>query len=161
MTGVNQRILVFVSMVGLVAAALAQRASAAQPPFSIVISTPRDTVKAGSNVDVEVTVTNTSDHDIKYRRLNWPHVKQDVRDSKGRPAPETPYGRELHAGHVGPTRNPLRGALEPGKTNRVRYPLTMIYDLSQPGTYTVQEEQEDPETKTFVKSNTITVTVTP
>jgi hypothetical protein len=36
-----------------------------------------------------------------------------------------------------------------------------LYDLRQPGQYTIQVRRWDDETKTWVKSNTITVTVTP
>jgi hypothetical protein len=36
-----------------------------------------------------------------------------------------------------------------------------LYDLSKPGQYTIQVRRWDDETKTWVKSNTLTVTVTP
>ena len=36
-----------------------------------------------------------------------------------------------------------------------------LYDLSKPGQYTIQVRRWDDDTKTWVKSNTITVTVTP
>ena len=132
-------------------------------PLSIGISAPQDTVQSGSEVQIEVTITNTSDQNLRYRPLSWPDVKEDVRDSQGRPAPETAYGRELHARHIRPTAGSFPGTriLEPGDNVRYRYPLTVIYDLSRPDTYTVQVQRQDPVTKTIVKSNTITVTVTP
>jgi hypothetical protein len=36
-----------------------------------------------------------------------------------------------------------------------------FYDIHEPGTYTIQVAHLDPESNTVVKSNTITVTVTP
>jgi hypothetical protein len=39
--------------------------------------------------------------------------------------------------------------------------LNDFYDLSAPGQYTIQVRRWDDETKTWVKSNTLTVTVSP
>jgi hypothetical protein len=52
----------------------------------------------------------------------------------------------------------------PVKTGKsFTYPLNVneLYDLSHPGKYTIQVQRMDPDSKVLVKSNTITVTVTP
>ena len=51
--------------------------------------------------------------------------------------------------------------VKPGATFEDHVDLTSIYDLSQPGKYTVQVQRTDAVSKTLVKSNTVTVTVTP
>lgn len=50
---------------------------------------------------------------------------------------------------------------EAGKTMADRVNVSKLYDLNQPGKHTIQFERLDAEIKTFVKSNEITVTVTP
>jgi len=51
--------------------------------------------------------------------------------------------------------------LDPGKSVTNRVNVTQVYDLSRPGKYTIQVKQYDDESKSFVKPNKITVTVTP
>ena len=51
--------------------------------------------------------------------------------------------------------------LLPGESWRDLILMKNLYDLSQPGQYTIQVRRWDDETKTWVKSNTLTVTVTP
>jgi hypothetical protein len=50
--------------------------------------------------------------------------------------------------------------LLPGKTITEEIIVNKLFDLSTPGTYTVQVRRMDNETKTLVISNTIKVTVT-
>jgi hypothetical protein len=51
--------------------------------------------------------------------------------------------------------------LKPGQTLKEACPVDKRYDLTQPGEYSVQASRYDYETKTWVKSNTITLTVEP
>lgn len=51
--------------------------------------------------------------------------------------------------------------MKPGETMTDRVNVSKVYDLTQPGRYTIQFQRLDPETKTFVKSNEITVTLRP
>ena len=52
-------------------------------------------------------------------------------------------------------------SLKPSQDWRNTLRVSDLYDLSKPGQYTIQVRRWDDETKTWVKSNTITVTVTP
>jgi hypothetical protein len=137
-----------------------------KPSFSITLSTPDGVVKPGSNVMLEVVLKNTSDQDISAGELLGGaelNYDIDVRDSKGDLATETQYGRRIHGkdpnpGHGG---SGVARALKPGETQKTKTFLNRVYDLSQPGSYTVQAQTRDPNSNMIVKSNTITFTVTP
>ena len=140
--------------------------SAKKPSFSIAINAPEDIVKADSSVPLDIILTNTSDKDTSSgeilggAELNY---DIDVRGSKGELAPETSFGRKLHHKEPGFT---LGGSvvayyLKPGQTHETRSYLNRVYDLSQPGKYTIQVQRRDPDSNTIVKSNAITITVVP
>ena len=52
-------------------------------------------------------------------------------------------------------------SLKPGEDWRNTLRVSDLYDLSKPGQYTIQVRRWDYETRTWVKSNTVMVTVTP
>ncbi len=128
--------------------------------FTLAIRTDEDTVKAGNKIPVNIEVTNTSDHLIVYTP-SITTLDIQVHDAQGKMAPLTEAGRELRReyGSIGINSH---FSLSPGDS----WPaggvgVGVLYDLSRPGDYTIQISQFDDETKTWVKSNTITVTVTP
>jgi hypothetical protein len=140
--------------------------SAKKPSFSIAINAPEDVVKADSSVPLDIILTNTSDKDMSSgeilggAELNY---EIDVRGSKGELAPETSFGRKLHHKEPGFT---LGGSvvayyLKPGRTHETRSYLNRVYDLSQPGKYTILVQRRDPDSNTIVKSNAIAITVVP
>ena len=116
------------------------------------------TVKAGSKITLEINVTNTSGHQIEYD----PGITKlvfEVRNAQGKPAPLTPDGEKLRKlyGSTGHGQFVPQGeTLAAGGAQ-----LDGIYDLSKPGVYTIQVSRFDDVSKTWVKSNTITLTVTP
>ena len=127
--------------------------------------TPKSVVKAGSEVRLRITLTNTSDQDAFYSVVAQSAAPYDVyvRDSKGNSAPETPYGRKIHP--WSPGHPPLSGSftafrvrLAPGRKTETEVDLTREYNLSQPGKYAVQSQ--DVQDGIVLKSNTLTVTVT-
>jgi hypothetical protein len=129
-----------------------------QAPFSLTIATRQDAVRAGSEVTLETFLTNTSNHVVEF---DFAVTKLDlqVRDSRGNLVPLTKDGQELQKqfGARGGNLVPV----QPGKTERGDILLDRVYDLSQPGTYTIQVHRLDETSKTVVKSNTITLIVTP
>jgi hypothetical protein len=153
------------------AAQVAQPAPA-EPKISITIKTAQSTVNVGSDVEVEVEMRNISAGDIFYGAAGvfgagTTSFKWEIRDNKGRTIPMTEYG--IKANHIDPS---LEGVpphvhagsafaetLGPGKSVVQKLALSKEYDLSKPGKYTIQALHTDG--KTDVKSNTITVTVTP
>lgn len=129
--------------------------------FTLYISTDEDTVRAGDNILLNVLAANTSDHQITYDAAL---TKDDiqVRDAQGKLAPLTKDGRALRAelGRPGSTYN-LRGIGAGDTLPLGDIAVGAFYDLRQPGDYTIQILRFDDETKTWVKSNAITLTVTP
>jgi hypothetical protein len=141
-------------------------AQPAQPQFSITISTEKTEVKAGSELFIKVQMKNISDHEVDCSRVptnGWDGAYQyDVRDTHGNLAER----KLLVPGHP-----EIKGAssiwpciLKPGESTNDDHIISRLYDLSHPGKYAIQVSRlitgghkEDG----VVKSNTITITVTP
>jgi hypothetical protein len=125
--------------------------------FSLYITDDEDSVKPGDKIVVHIEVTNTSDHDIVYVP-NSASVDIQIRDARGNLAPLTEAGREKRKQLGMPGGNPH--VIKPGDTLNLNVEADGLYDL-QPGDYTLQILQFDKETNTWVKSNALTITVTP
>lgn len=141
-------------------------------PYSITIAAPQNPVKAGSEVAVDIVVTNTSDHEIVVSRSNAEKRAElsgytvEVWDQKQRLTPESEYGLELKgqgtpAGPVVTVNSDLLFTVQPGKQLKDTLIVSKLRDMSRPGTYTVQVQLSRPETGILAKSNKITVTVIP
>lgn len=155
------------ALLGLAGIVVAQVPNTA-PPFSLTISSPQSSFKIGSDVTLELKMTNTSNRNISFG-AGWgmPVVDIEIHDVDGKQTPETPYGLRLHRKDprfalqdsvTGPVTHPT---LRPGESNDSIGSLNKIYDLSKPGEYTIQVQRMDPDSKILVKSNTLTITVTP
>lgn len=120
---------------------------------------PQVTFKAGSEIALDISVTDTSGHQIEYDPGINTYVF-DVRNAEGKPVPLTPGGQNLRKqygiGHGQVIPIPQDKTASAGEVI-----ISGLYDLSEPGTYTIQVSRFDDATKTWVKSNTITLTVTP
>jgi hypothetical protein len=137
----------------------------AEPP-AVIAGPDSYTVKAGSDVFINVQIGSISKSDLAFgndyddrfgvERLNH----YEVRDSKGNPAQKrTIKHPELgQTGHGWPAR-----ALKPSASlNLGTDRITGLYDLTRPGKYTIQISRaisDNPENG-FVSSNAITITVT-
>jgi hypothetical protein len=140
-------------------------------------------VSAGSPVELSITRTNTSDHDIVIEEdMNgvavWMAYRVEVRYENGSMAPHTELGRRQYQGRgtgavhrieddVTPDGAMMRfniigvpmkaGESVPGLLN-----VSKLYDLSKPGKYTIQVSRSAEDgVHATVESNTVTVTVTP
>jgi hypothetical protein len=125
------------------------------------------TVKAGSEIFIKVQLKNTSKHNLSLDYDADPRTgvgfshQYEVRDSSGSPAQKRPISHPEtgSTGHGWPAR-----ILKPGESMDINGDrISRLYDLSQPGKYTIQlsriasvDAKDD-----VVKSNTITVTVMP
>ena len=94
----------------------------------------------------------------------------DVLDDQGNLAADTQLGQSTnHLAEAPPDPSSMAAAraagtlvsLDPGQDWRNTIRVSDLYDLSKPGQYTIQVRRWDDETKTWVKSNAVTVTVTP
>jgi hypothetical protein len=137
------------------------------PTFSINISTSQPSVKVGSEVVVDINLTNKTGRIVW---IYWPNNEEarpdeyipTVLDEGSKRPPLTSTGRNLIDHDPGITIGnvdiPNRDVGD-GEIIKQKIVITKFYDLSKPGKYTIQLSRGEGETA--VKSNTITVTVTP
>jgi len=158
--------------------AITQEASMPKPPFKLEISGRRDsndpsgwdfannagiTLRAGSMFEFCIRKTNVSDHEIDKWSAGGPTL--DLLDSSGHPVKrrEPNPSRAITGGGPDMLVGTKDNKLQPGETRMQWSPLSSDLDISQPGTYTVQESEHvtnDPASP-VIKSNIITFTVLP
>ncbi len=138
-----------------------------QQPFSVTLATQHDIVKAGEDIHLQVTLTNTSHNEIKFAEApgdtppaEYQYLFQ-VRDSKGHPAQDTEYGHKFKE-NTRPRGSRVTWTLQPGESMKDETVLTKLFDLSRPDKYVIEAFRRIPEHlgKGTVKSNTLTITVT-
>jgi hypothetical protein len=132
--------------------------------FTIAISATTPNVKAGSDVWVIVKITNHSSDELDesgsisgMTGLD-PNLAFDVRDTRGNLIAKRVYEHpELATGH------PVNRAIESEETLTEQQNISLLYDISQPGSYVVQVSRSQPHgpTSRVVKSNKVTIVVTP
>jgi hypothetical protein len=158
---------IFYALFSFALAAIPPSVQTGQVPFSIAISTQSDLMKAGSEILVEITLTNTSNHEIRVGKApgNLPQAESEysieVRDSKGRVAPDTDYGRKVRQKKIWFYRSRDSVTLQPGESLKDGALITKLYDLSHVDRYTVQISRLIPEQwgRGTAKSNYINITV--
>ena len=142
-----------------------QKAKGLSPADAVLILNAKESsVKSGGAIWVDVTVENKSDHVLLvYRELTgvgddqggWVYYS-DVHDNEGRKPQPTKFLEERggfgSGGYI---------HLKPGKTMTDRINICKLLDLSRPGKYSIQVYRRDGMGNTTLRSNTITVTVTP
>jgi hypothetical protein len=145
----------------LLAAAVAESV----PPFSLTITTPHPEVKAGSGVRVDLTLTNNSDRvaEFQFTGSLCDYAAVEVRDSAGNLVPDTEVKSKSDCAHQEITGANGMYRLKPNESKRDTIAVSMFSDMSKPGEYSVQVMWKAPKEfdSVVVKSNTITVTVTP
>ena len=159
----------------------AQEAANAQAPFTLTISgnlkagdrwhwdfaNESETVrKVGEIVVIAVQKTNVSNHEIP-KISKWGNYfvgeQFDVRDSSGGSVRQVPP-KDLGGSYFGARRLGEKDpVLEPGGADVSTVRLDDRFDLSQPGTYTIQawaHAWDDPKSP-IVRSNTLTLVIEP
>jgi hypothetical protein len=145
------------------------------PSFSLAISIAKGVVKTGSPTQIDITVKNVSDHPISLSTLYiHPNVEitdhVTVVDPNGSKSAETELARRSlgHSTAADEARSPtvVTGKqvllnLKAGQSFTYQLNIDELYDLSVPGKYSIQIERLDAEANVSVKSNKITITVTP
>jgi hypothetical protein len=151
-------------------------ASGSPSPFSLTIAASAEPVKSGSPVVLTVVTRNTSDHNI----LLWAEsadqeqagsaYQVDIRDAGGAAPADTEFGRNTKARTDIPRnaasatlvgRSGEKFVLKSGEVWKDTITISKLYQLHHSGQYIIHVERFDPATNTMVKSNAITVTVTP
>ena len=131
-------------------------------PFSIAISTARTSVKAGAAVWVRIRLTNTSDHEINASVARAREVDvnydYDVRQVGGGTVDKL-YKHDMSK----IIQTVVVRALKPGEATEEESRVSRMCKMIEPGEYAIQVSRpiSDDPGDGVVKSNTITVTVTP
>jgi len=129
-------------------------------PFSLTISARQPAVEVGTDIEISVVLTNTSQRNIWMRETYAPcDYSSSVVDSLGHPAPETEYGLAArrrdngkpltyHGQSVLPpciafTHNNVL-TIKPGTSIDAVLTITDLFDMHTPGTYTIQLERRIP-----------------
>jgi hypothetical protein len=133
-----------------------------QPPFKIVITAEKPTIVAGSEVSINVDLTNTTNQDVTEGVMYKDGINLDstlrfeVRDEHGKLLPKRSFpNEELRTGSV------VFRTIRAGQTLTQPQAVSMLYDMQKPGKYTIQafrRVSKDP--KDDIKSNIVTVTIT-
>jgi hypothetical protein len=145
-------------------------AASAEQLFSLTIAAPKEPLKAGAEVHLLVTVTNTSNRDISFITSPGP-IPEDgllyqihVRDAQGRSLPPSADLRTRDKRVPINYGSRLARTLKPGESFVDQVTVSRFYDLSRPGEYTISVARPMPPRQNLgkgsVKSNAVTVTVT-
>jgi len=132
--------------------------------MSVTISGPAEAVKVGSQVKIKVVLKNISSHELGISKAVGPgefDYELDIRDDKGIKVAHTKYGRDISPEEGGGiSDNTIIVPLPPGGTETNTITISKIHDMSRPGRYTVQVRRYEGDSKSWINSNTITVTIT-
>jgi hypothetical protein len=118
-------------------------------------------VKSGSGVFIKVQMTNISDHAVDctaaYLGATDRKYQYDVRDDAGTSIKRRIIRPEQDAGSI------EMCTLQPGESTHRETQVSWLHDLTKPGKYTIQlmRGAAGDEKDGVVKSNIVTVTVTP
>ena len=143
---------------------LGSKLALASPPAQLTLTAPQTEVKRGSEVRVEVTITNNSNRPITIE-LTSPlcDYEVEVRDSAGNLAPDTDVKKTSDCANRMVTGRHISVQLMPRESKKDTIPITLFSDMSKPGKYSIQVTWKGPKEfgNVAVKSNKITVTVMP
>jgi hypothetical protein len=137
-----------------------------RPSFSLLIrlTNNKKTVTAGAEVKISITMKNISRSQIFFEAA--PGLPQlsgflpDVRDARGQPVPLTYQGKKyFYAPYI--TVSDIFVPIEPGKIVTHEIELDKLFDLTHPGQYKMRVVRVDTQAKTVVKSNVLTLKLTP
>jgi hypothetical protein len=134
-----------------------------KPPFKIAITAEHSTVAAGSDVVIDVSLTNNSDHDVYEGVMYMDRTALDstflfeVHDEYGKLVAKRTYPHpELATGSV------KFRTIRVGETYTQAQRVSAQYDMRQPGKYTIQVSRRISDNPgNDIKSNIVTITVSP
>ena len=131
------------------------------PPFMLTIQAVPNPVKAGSELVLEISAKNVSDHDVNnsgYFTAAANYVFYITREG-GNTVPEKESLKAIRSGRR--MDSLVFGTLKTGEAATESVILSDYYDFGRPGNYKIQVLREREPGGKGVKSNTITVTVVP
>lgn len=131
--------------------------------FSISAVVMRDVIMPPAETLLQITLTNLSDKDVYLGGpVNgspplWTSFEIDVHDAHGNPVPETVAGREIRRwpSNVNGPVFPVKA----GEKISLEVMLSRVFDVSHPGTYTVQVRLKDRSSGAMVQSNAVSFAI--
>lgn len=155
--------IVVLLVVGTFALPVCRSAKGAEDIFSLTISTPHETVKTGSNLELLVKLTNNTNHEITLSSRNtYCDYTFEVRDSNGHSAPETEQKRRLNCSAYADSGRHVIIQLKPGEHHEDLIFMNHLFDMNRADKYNVRLTRDIPKElgQGQVSSNTIAMTVT-
>jgi hypothetical protein len=153
---------------GLAAApSCAQVAQRSQIPLSISINTPSPEIRTGSELKLDLVLTNTSNHPISLS-MYPADFRLDVRDREGKVVYRARGTNKSAASAKNGTAPPplivdegshQARELRPHEVVRWKEVVSRRFDLNKPGKYTIQAIRTYE--NTAIRSNIVTITVAP
>lgn len=143
-------------------------------PVSLTITAVRNPVDAGSEVNVKIVERNISPHEITLgcatlgSFTGWT-FRVEVQDRHGKQPPFTRFGQRLRGLYTPadltletPTNGNIAWVkLKPGESRESELDISKLYNLSEPGKYTIRIRRFYDNGRIWVKSNKIAITVRP
>lgn len=131
--------------------------------FSLTLSALTPSVEAGKRIELKIVMKNLTDHNLAYQ-----YGIRDYQDRSNDYEVWDASGKKLEPSRkkypqIGDTFEPtLPHIVKPGETETSGIAITLLYDMTQPGTYTIQASRRisDEPNDGVVRSNKITITVT-
>ncbi len=161
MTRLLLAICVFIS-ISIFDSGLNQTQLATESPFSLTLSALIRSVEAGQQIELKIVMKNLTNHNLEYqydiRNYQDRSNNYDVWDASGKKV--EPIKKKYP--QIGDTFEPVPPHIvKPGETETSGITITVLYDMTQPGTYTIQASRKiSGEAKDgVVYSNKITVSV--
>jgi len=120
-------------------------------PFALTIRTAQSTVAMGSDIRVEVTLTNTSGRDIAFAKSVGDDAAEfnyviDMHDAHGKPLAETEHHRRVKAEDSQPISHSNQiVTLKPGESLKENAILNNLYEISRPGKYLILAQRDVPQ----------------
>jgi hypothetical protein len=162
MRSMNRLPLAICACIVITGPALCQTQSAKELPFSLTLSALTPGAEVGEQIELKIVMKNLTNHDLEYqlemRNYQDRSNNYDVWDASGKKL--EPIKKKYP--QIGDTFEPFPPHIvKPGGTETSGITITLLYDMTHPGIYTIQASRRisDEANDGVVRSNKITVSV--
>jgi hypothetical protein len=158
-------LIAFLALLGLcIGACEGGRAQSGKPAFSMKIKAVNERVTPGSDVEIDILLTNVSTKELVFNKFGRRDrdFQVEIRNSLGKEPPLTKeYDSLIHPKSALDLSNGSSHHYyaEPGQTIVEKIRISEMFNLNTPEKYTIQVQRFDKTGKIEVKSNVVTVSV--
>jgi hypothetical protein len=147
------------------------QSSSSPPGFSITLSPPAGPITLGAPIEIAITVKNVSDKEIWWTAESGDTAYKafHVLLTKGGHEPETTFLHRKIRGKPRPddpiavssgTGSSLDSPVEPGESFKLTIDLKRLYQITEPGVYTLEVSRYDDLSKARIHSKRLTLEIT-